>query len=254
MLKLINKQELYNDNIGYVAEVDTSEVTSFEKAKTFIADVASVTRGKLYSNNPNKVFDKISREAQGNKPGRPFEYATVQAGRYHSREYLNDNNIIDYSYHFRCKRLNDYTNLRCIKTDALSEYTFFIPENFKVITGRVPKFVYDHIRTHTKISWMSETVRVKNINKVEFWSPDVNDSLFEYLNKQSLNLYDICKSKGYPDEICARELSSRRYVNFIAAAPMFPHTWENFVLERTRKAVQLPTRELAKAIKIILNK
>jgi len=46
MLELDKRIELYGDNIGYVAKVRNSHITDLETAKKFIADVASVTRGK----------------------------------------------------------------------------------------------------------------------------------------------------------------------------------------------------------------
>jgi len=194
-------------------------------------------------NKYNSVYNKIMVESGNRMPGRPFEYVqtNVVSGKFINKDYLE---LVGHE---------NYTNLRNIHKNNIQDSIIKQPKHFLVITGRIPKFVYDHIRTHTRISWMSETVRVKEINEVKFWRPDHTDNVFEYLDKQSLSNYEICKFKGYKDEIAARELSSRRYVNFIAAGFINEYAWEHFVIERTKKSTQKPTQEFAQAVKQLSN-
>ncbi len=244
-MKIKKTIKLYNDNIGYVSLVDYN-VNNYNDAKKFIADCASVTRGKIEAKNYESIFRQISKESGKDKPGRPFEFIGLSNVNFKYHQFIYQD-VLNHRI---------YSNLRNFDGNP-DEYTDELfshggNNSFKIITGNVPYFVYQQLRTHSQIAWMAETVRVKNINKVEFWNPDNNDLFYE-LNQRSLESYKVCKEQGYKDEISARELSSRRYVKFIAAAwANNPLTWDHLVLERTKKATQEPTREVALAIKQLL--
>jgi len=259
----MKKIDLYNDGIGFVQLFDNTNINSYDDVKKMIADAASVTRGRFESNNPNSVYKSILRESGIGLPGRPFEYvgmtSNMKVPSYLAKEFNTIVNSLSFAYDDgKIKYFNyrDFLNTS-IKID--SKFSISQIESMKqhkdfiVIIGKVPKFVYDHIRTHTQISWMSETVRVKNIKEIEFWNPEGHNELYNELNANSIENYNKSKLNGMPEEIAARELPSRRYVKFICSAwNNNPLSYEHFITERTKRATQLQTQELAYAIKQII--
>ncbi len=240
MLERKNRVELYGDGIGYVEEIEIGN-----DIIEYVCDVARTTRGGSEPKSYIGMFNRLKHESGDNAKGRPFEYVHVEI-----KEWMQDM-IIDmkHVYFWNHKMV---TNLRNLNFGELKATNFNIIRSNKVFKGKVPKFVYDHIRTHTQISWLSETVRVKDIGNVEFWNNE--DAGLRRLSEYSIKNYKVAKRLGYRDEIAARELSSRRYVTFICSGLNDAEGFKHFILERTKKATQFQTRELAFGIKQLLKK
>jgi len=250
---------------GYVELVDNSKVVSYTDTMKFITDTASTTRGKNSSNNTEPLYQKLLTESGNREAGRPFEYILlnedININGIFPDEKLGIINSIKIFNIVKHKKTFTFRGLLIAMKELgydvennhklyFKDTNFKQPDFYKIVRGYIPKFVYDHIRTHTQISWLLETVRVKTLPQIFFWGPKGNNELYDFLNNSALHNYNKAIEHGIPNELAARELPTRRYVKFISAGyTNIKYSWPHFLIERTKKATQEQTRETVTAIK-----
>lgn len=166
---------------GHIVFLDASLANSSEEHRiNWTTQLAAISRGNDKSNNPDKRFKALSKEAEGNKPSRPFEFLPVVVPSDFSDKDmgidLDDDtgvvNLIRFS-HFSKDRNLMFTNMRAI-INAGADYNRipFNPEirEFAAFKIKAPMFVWAQIVTHTMLSTESQSDRVSE--EQDYWLPN----------------------------------------------------------------------------------
>ena len=217
--------------LGNEFEYVTDEVSSVDiwqsnanevNRKKWVTDLAAISRGKSQSNNPDKRYEQLLKEAAPNYcasdkdcqgyPSRPLEFlpvvllAEISGDEVVLREtgLIGDglkrviatfsfqewsNNLGKFGYldndgHF-------YTNMRALIYAGIpyEKIPYNTPEEIK--TGKffavklsVPMFVWAQLMTHTQISKESVSDRVAKMDMLHFWlPPDIREKMIGAANK-----------------------------------------------------------------------
>lgn len=249
MLKELKKVDLYNDGIGYVSLIDVSEVyKSAESRKQFIADCAAVTRGKDESSNVDATFNRLLKENCGEK-GRPFEFCPAVV--FNANKTIPAESVNRYRHQF-VENGKIYTTARSYICGEVSKEDL---AKFVVIKGRVPRFVYTHLATHTQLSTMCQTSRLNLAKKKEFYmmkdaSPEIQDIIRRATTECKHVAKVLGEVEGITPEIANRFLPQTEYVDFIMSGWVNDEeAWNHFIELRTGSWTQQQTKEVAEAIK-----
>ena len=215
--------KLWND--GYVKTIEDKLNVNYrninsneENRKLTVTSIAAISRGKDKSNNPDKRYQHLLKEAAPNisfydlenmnydkiehVAGRPLEYCPIVLG--YKREFdmvylidLDNNNIIDKIHEL--KFMNDivkfshmtynklYTNLRALYNAGI-EYDK-IPynkenEDYFICEVKAPYFVFAQMRTHGLLSQVAVSERV--VDSEELWLPE---DIFDRIKKNENALW-----------------------------------------------------------------
>ncbi|EJF05952.1 Thymidylate synthase complementing protein [Thiovulum sp. ES] len=297
------KIELYQDGIGYVTDNTAYfksglEILSKYANKSelhrihYVTSLASVSRGKVSSSNPEKRYENLLIEAspkidsKNKSPSRPLEFLGVKLDE-HVHYSLQKtwaeilgvsmsrddffNKVLRYSY---IENSYLYTNMRTLLNSGIPYQV--IPYNAEVdglisLRVKAPMFVFNHIVTHTRISKEARSERVVDISKIDYWLPEdllekseysARSELVEYLLELShIEVQNYLKSLKYPKEIYQRAMLEFRYKEFILSGYIQDmDSFYNLMLEREaypeihKSWVQKETRQLATSIRKLIQK
>lgn len=232
--------------------------SSEENRRSAVTSIAAISRGKDKSNNPDKRYQHLLKEAAPNisfydlenmnynklehVAGRPLEYCPVVLG--YKREFdmvylidLDNNTIIDKVHEL--KFMNDivkfshmtydkiYTNLRALYNAGI-EYNK-IPYNkeindYFICEVKAPYFVFAQMRTHGLLSQVAVSERV--VDSEELWFPE---DIFDRINKNDKALwYLIPKLSAMYDketitsqlDLAIKEKSLSRLIHIFKTLPI----------------------------------
>lgn len=180
--------ELLDQRLANKSENDRIEWTT---------QLAAISRGKDESKNPRKRYMALMKEAEGERPSRPFEFLPVF---FHTSDPVlhgiqNESdafNLMRFSYIDK----DDYmhTNMRALLNIGIREDA--VPfnreiKNFAAFKIKAPMFVWAQIVTHTQLSTESQSDRVSE--EYDYWLPeDIEDRISENYGKNAKQI-DIDK-------------------------------------------------------------
>jgi len=228
---------IYDDNIGYLTNEVSSVPTSLANANEenrikFVTDLAAVSRGKSESNNPEKRYQSLLKEAapkqidgyKEKSPSRPLEflpiainYTIVPSATPHIALKLKNEdqniNLIDFSNNIaKYSYMKDgvlYTNMRCLLNAGIPYDNIPYNDNiegFIALKAKIPMFVWAQVpNTHNAISKEAQSDRMVDIN--EYWLP--NDILQRIVNKQ----WKISIDKKTKQGVFFSKMDIRLFVN-----------------------------------------
>ena len=278
------KHSIFKDEISYISNIDMTEANLSKEKRLHFIQLATISRNKLESKNPPKLLLRLLKETNDNKPSRPVEFIpvklyidfwndkillkdTMNGNVIKMIETLKDkihfyNELISFSYIQQFEEYNMlHTNMRALLNYGI-EYDK-IPFNkdcsdFKCITGKIPRFVYDHLVTHTQLSTESSSVRIQRRIDTEYWYPeniDIKNKLIEQDKINHENILYLKEQYNYPFELGMRDMSSRRYISFVMTGWYNNiKTWINLFSERSDKTwTQNETKIVVNKIKEILS-
>lgn len=295
--KVLKRVELYGDGKGYIEIINSSEFNASEEGRLKALSLVGICKGKLESANPSKLKEILAKEGtEANPYGRAFELIPVAAEKYLDNNFMISDNLLNNYYKF--SHTGDdkiYTNYRTLanfiidfKFDKVLKFN--TPEevkDFKVIRGKVPKFVFDHLKTHTQITslaqsdrssvesdyWLPDDLQERFIKSKGVCNSDINKiiSLFKslvtlkiedfnkslvhhLLSKVSPNQFEeLFKTLGYSKEIYQRQLSGFRYKEFIMSGWINdPLTFNHLIELRSHKPTQKETIEFTEGLREVL--
>lgn len=181
---------------GYVTDFtyDAERANSSEEARiNFCSSMASISRGRDESSNPEARYKHLLKEAALGTASRPTEFIGVyfEFEVFGNRVilHLKDNQQLNMPLDkfmntigkfgfienmdrgmFLCK-----TNLRAmLKAGIPYEYIPYndVCKGFRVFKMQIPMFVFNHVVTHTMLSKESRSDRVVRLNKGNYWVPE----------------------------------------------------------------------------------
>lgn len=257
--KKLAEQKIFN--AGYVQMWDFSRANTNQEAREEACSlVASTTRGAEESNNPAKLYERLSREAAEGKAGRVFEFIP---SLYLCPSDNMNNNYMRFGYQKDGERLL-YTNLRNEKTISPNEEDLFSKGNEGFISFKIkaPEFVWQQFATHEMTgrftSRISESRRIADCK--DYWRPEgiTEDDMELFLSDYSLSeTITYLKNFGYKKEIYQRFPQSWENRTFwICGWIQDPAVWRNVLMERgalpelwKKTWVQNETKEVAQIMR-----
>lgn len=235
-MEIINKIE-FESNL-WVGEVLPIFNTSQEN-RYLVSNIGAISKGKFQSNNPEVRFNHFLTES-GGEPSVPLEFIPVKINSNLAEKLskLNadyfHNKVLRYSYVTWTEDGMDWvlhTNLRTLfKAGIRLEDTPFNTldevKDFKIIVGKLPYFIWMHLRTHRSFSFMIETCR-KSIMQEEYY---------------------ITEDPHYKDK---PELLRLR-LGVFAAWKQDSNSWDNLLKVRIDKKTQIDTKKVVNNIKKLI--
>lgn len=244
--------------------MEVKEIKQLKKGATkndllaFVGNIASVCTKKYNCFDYDrcvKIGEKNLTESLG-KPTRSFEFVAASKlsynGKYNNvREYLNRGESLDFITH-----------------------KYEPKDNFFIFHLRIPKMVIAHIKTHTTLSSLCESLRLGDANKeIEYWFPEIeNIVVFDESEPKIKRAYDalISNNGKFFYEECThiefryfmqkfykrKEIYTRPLWHFVMGDMLvagYQENWEHFCNLRTGKATQKETRFVAEKIKKLIN-
>jgi len=256
--KKVAESKLFN--AGYVQLWDFSEANSCQEAREEACSlVASATRGADESKNPKKLYERLSKEAAGGKPGRVFEFLPVVDGVSAEENTPTDLNYYRFGYVDENYGIN--TNLR----NLISSYGITNSyegksycKGFIAFKIKAPEFVWQQFATHEMMgrftSRVSESRRVTKIG--DYWLPEgVTQDNLECLMTE----WPFAKSLEYLKDLGLRKEIYQRFPQgfemrtfWLGGWVQDPDTWKNLFQERgalpelwKKTWVQMETKDYA---------
>lgn len=167
--------------------------------KEVVTSIAAISRGKDKSNNPEKRWEHLLKEAAMGTAGRPLEYygAVFEVVFYSHMVNIIPYGILDEKYKIKnmdtldfinkiarysyLSRLGDDRYLLCTNYRTMLNAGWKVEEipplpegwykdGFKIVKIRCPFFVWAQLMTHTRLSKISQSDRVSGSD--EYWLPD----------------------------------------------------------------------------------
>ena len=167
--------------------------------KEVVTSIAAISRGKDKSNNPEKRWEHLLKEAAMGTAGRPLEYypAIFEVVFYSHMVNVIPYGILDDRYKIKnmdtldfINKISRYSYLSRLGNDRYLLCTNYrtmlnagwnpdeippLPEGwykdgFKIVKIRCPFFVWAQLMTHTRLSKISQSDRVSGSD--EYWLPD----------------------------------------------------------------------------------
>jgi len=233
---------------------------SLEDIFAAVTDIGSVVYGRFgvkndTPENREKIFKRLLIEA-ANEPSTPFEFCPIVmdlTGTESQNYFLKYGIVCDNKI---------YTNLRNVLKNEL-QYDFLenskLYENFKIISGRLPKYVYNHLVMHRNFSRISETSRNKKyLYNVEFeyptnWRAYVKDYFTNSHRNKKEQLIRLIEQGTISAEDATKDLPEFRLVNFhIAAWLQDKNGYANLFKQREVQKTQNATKNVCEAIKKLI--
>lgn len=175
------------------------EEISITNPKELVTSIAAVSRGKDKSNNPDKRYGLLLKEAALHSPGRPLEFSPcivkvtmfknmVNIGPY-EEDVEGKYRIKHLDMDFFITHLARYGYLEYDSSDTYILYTNYramikagwreeeIPlvsswrlDDYKIVKITCPFYIWSQLMTHTQLSKISQSDRVSG--GTEYWLPD----------------------------------------------------------------------------------
>jgi thymidylate synthase (FAD) len=191
-MKLINKSELYNDNIGFIEQYDFSTANrSYEDRVKAISSVASICYNSTW-NGTDRLFKKLGSESKG-LPSSSYEMCpillsvtdTADKVWGHATEEVLDLAGTDSEAELNIFKYGEFvengnyllTNLRALIADIGDKADQFyntderdialIKKHYKVFKTKIPLFVARQYMRH-RVSWQELSRRYVSGNKQPF--------------------------------------------------------------------------------------
>lgn len=219
-------------------------ITGEKNIKQFVATVAATCSG-VDCKDPEKLWERLLTEDAG-EPSKPFDFVKF-----------------DWS---------DWTLRQRVKFDTASlrlfdnTYTAMVTNLETIIISGIPRFVADHLRTHTNYGTIHQLMSSARLSKAgEYWDyQPLRDWLFE---NQTLDDFDLItndenlenvtavdfreamKKECTRKEIWNRPLSAWNSTTLAIAATS--EGWEAMIKTRSTPATQIETRKVIEMIKEI---
>ena len=154
--------------------IDTSFDITLENIQAYIAKISGVVRDTTPKNN-ERLFNRLLKESYGNKPSSVLAFVPCKVTRDEALSELDFRNY-DFQLFGFFKGDNYYTNMRellnwGIELDEVIDTIDFT--HYKVVQGAMPYFVYQQLRTHTQLNWLSHSSRYTKSNHGYFMPEEV---------------------------------------------------------------------------------
>ena len=277
-MKLVTKKEnIYDDNIGFVELWDNSEANaSLDSRVETVTTVASVCFGKDKAKKPEKLFNRLESEAMG-LPSSSFEFVPVLLSSLEVK-FLQELSSVYYNktgevYTPHCLKFGEIfvtnkenaewmvvTNLRALLYDNEAALKYMntdisnwfnkgadfnhIRKQVKLFRIKVPIFVARQIMRHRQASWQ-ELSRRYTSGGLEFYKhPDI-----DYDYGSVMDEYERLLKKGVKAEVARMILPVSLYTTIWVQ--FTEKGWDNFINLRIDKHTQEPTRVLAESMKTL---
>ena len=231
-----------------VKEINTDFEITLENLQAYIAEVCSVVRDKSPRDNA-KLWDRLMKESYGNKPSSTFSFIPCVLYAEDVLPMARDN--VQFFGYFKNGKY--YTNAREVLNwgsticDMLDVVDFSDYRAFKCVA---PYFVYQQIRTHTQMQFISHSARY-TASTHGYYKPreiKMNDDNWEFsiIDSSPIEIENFMKDNG----VIRREVYSRgkdmlqKRVFSIGGSFSNPNSFPHFLNERGKsKHTQLETRE-----------
>jgi len=233
--------------------------------KQYIADCVSVVRNKKPKNN-DRLFDRLMKESAGNRPSRVLEFVPCNTDIVPLFNSLKTGDTCELNGFVDHKNELYYTNAREIINWGLDcgfdKYLSFDRaldcvdfENYAAVRVTAPRFVYNQLQTHTKITSVCFSARYGD-NDLGYFKPYEVDMINEKWNKVVASsapdpLKITMKFHGVKrKEIYNRGADSLQYVVFtLGGYTNSSSGWQHFKKQRVDDPhTQKETRQVAKMI------
>ena len=210
-VSIYNIQGFENAENGYVEDMSESAKSANKDRWCrvgFIANAASISRGKDESSNPKARFDALKKEAALNTASRPLELCGVIVNFYHKvgkdgRLYV----ILDLSTDTESKEITmDYHKF----ANSIGKFGFIERvdnDGFRVFKLEIPMFVFNQLITHTMISKESRSERVTTLDDSKYWIPE---DFVEKLMSYEVEFKKVAVRLEGDDELASRTISAMR--------------------------------------------
>jgi len=260
-----------------IVEIKPMQENTREELDRYLADICQVVRDKDIK-NPHSLTERLMKESYGDNPSSVFTFVPCIMNKDTITPTMVYNDFIQ-SFGLIEKKTNLYhTNLRellnlGIGLDAALQYVDFT--HYKVFTARVPYFVYQQIRTHSQVQFLSHSARYSDVDYGYFMPDGVKKYLEDMAfidsdleinaqpqwnhivpNSTPNDLIDLMKKAGVKrKEIYNRGVDMLKIRPFtIGFNTLNPNSWEHFYNQRGKDPhTQLETRnfvnELIKYVK-----
>lgn len=247
-------------------------------ARVHSGNLSRVTQKRL------NLYNRLLTESAG-KASTPFEFIPIRISKFNkvfTQEYIEnvigiknedeaidwlDNKVKKYSYSVNGTGTY-YTNMRCLLNAGIKEedIPFNTPEEvegFKVILGKIPKIMFDHLLTHDEIKprRIAESSRNKKyLNEVEFhypseWNGKLKDLAVKEDTKLVSNLKQLVLYEAtFKAEDATKELSCRRLMLCAFTGWLQDKNgWLNLIKQREVKHTQKGTALVVQKLKNLLH-
>ena len=230
MVTVVDKVYLYNDNIGYVELVDSTEASLDEQSRI---KIASISHGKDSARKPEHLYNKLK------KLGHNSVFEFVRLPRFWRGR------IMGYRVE---ESLRHNPNLGYITSDDDIEAHHRTLAMFKV---KVPIFVARQVMRHRRASYLEMSRRYTK-GKLEFYIyPKLRDKTHKFYTYVE-DLYNFLVKERIPAEIARSILPVSLYTTFYIM--MDYKSFKNFIVERLSVFAQDETMILAAAMVGLLAK
>lgn len=234
-------------------------------------NLASISRGKFISANPQARFNLLKKEAaplendnsNTKTPSRPLEFIgvvltgilknpreidilTQHVTGFNNRhnftlvDFINKIGRFSYMEYVERDVVKIYTNMRAVLNAGIpyNEVPYNTPEeckSFKAVRVTCPMFVFNHLVTHTALSKEARSERVVDIGQIDYWYPQnilPDEFMNLFQNKSQVEVWNYLQEKGYSKEIYQRAILEWRFKTFVLCAWDNEYTWQHLFLER----------------------
>ena len=243
---------------------------TIEELYRYIADVSGVVRDKEIK-NPEKLFNRLTTEAVGGKASSVLAFVPVVLHRSKNQEFVDkffsrvyDNKFVQYFGFIDnkedkyCTNMREMLNIGCTIDEILPHIDF---TNYQAYKAMVPYFIYQQIRTHTQVNFLSHSQRYTDVD-YGYYKPNEVDMTQEQWNTRVENttpkeLKTFLKNgcNVIRKEIYARGADMLKYRPFtMGFNTLNPNSWKHFKDERSTPHTQLETRNFVSQLSDIVKK
>ncbi len=258
-----------------IVEIQPMQENTREELDRYLADVCQVVRDKDIK-NPHALTDRLLKESYGNKPSSVFAFVPCVVNGNEANVFLGDRDFTQPFGFFEKNTANYHTNLRELLNLGLDfEYalTFVNFTHYKAFTARVPYFVYQQIRTHAQVQFLSHSARYSEVDYGYFMPDEVKtdyDNRYELSDEWKLEQWNnIVECVETPKSLkkymkkagVKRKEIYNRGADMLKIRPfsigfntLNPNSWEHFYSQRaldshTQLECRTFVKELAKHVK-----
>jgi len=259
-----------------IVEIKPMQENTREELDRYLADVCQVVRDKDIK-NPHALTDRLLKESYGSKPSSVFAFVpcVVCIDTFNELNTTEKHGMFRQFFGFFDDKEGMYhTNLRELLNFGMSldEALLYVDfTHYKAFTTRVPYFVYQQIRTHSQVQFLSHSARYSEVDYGYFMPDEVIAKLFSLSmlehtvqeewkhlveNNSPKELVNFMKKVGVKrKEIYNRGADMLRIRPFsIGFNTLNTNSWEHFYNQRaldshTQLECRIFVKELAKHIR-----
>jgi len=250
------------------------EITKLSVAE-YLAEVARVVYNrKEPSSKPLNLLQRLMKESYGDTPSNLLSFVPCTLPAYIEGLRLDRGKLFGYFFGGMYR-----TSLRelLIPLDGIEEWLKYIDfDKYEVYHAEVPYFIYQQIRTHTQIQFVSHSARFTDVN-LGYWYPEewvsyfddvVNERktdkrlIIEYGTEDAWSHFVENNSPADLERFMREVLQVKdrgvysRGIDMLRIRPftigldtVSPYAYQHFVNERTTKHTQTQTREFVEQLK-----